>query len=206
MNSKYTEDSNDLTIQRMGDDDIQADDLLMVTEPVASYLCSAGVKWEMTLDFLSGLLTETVRVRERLEGEAGREGGALPRPIAGTGARGRAGAGAGGALTVNVLTGEVEKEDCSDSLLMVTLPVASYLCSAGRKCEMTLDFLSGDLTETVRVRAKLEAREAAARAASAALRAAVADASVFVDTNTAREGVVDCRVEPPPNVTPAVAS
>lgn len=112
---------------------------------------------------------------------------------------------------MKTLGGDTDEEDDCDDWLIVTLPTASYLCSAGTKCEMTLVCLSGDLTATVRVRANLEAREAAereaaARAASAARRAAAADLSDSVDTNTALDGVGDCLTAEVPSVTPAVAS
>lgn len=112
---------------------------------------------------------------------------------------------------MKVLTGDTDAVDCFESLLMVTLPTASYLCSAGTKWEMTLVCLSGDLTATVRVSASLDAlaaaaREAAARAASAALRAAAADSSDWADTNTALDGVEDCLTDELPIVTPAEAS
>jgi len=169
----------------------------MVTEPVAAYLGWAGEKWEITDDLCSGLLTDTVRVRARLAGE--RAAGA-----------GDGGAYEGSALGVGVRAGATGRTGAglASDLLMVTEPTASYTWSAGRKWEITLWALSGVLTDTVRVKARLEADEApvAEREAEDTLRVVGA-----VATNTACAGRDTLRVTwrvvlPPPSVTLPVAS
>lgn len=124
-----------------------SDPLLIVTLPVASNLRSAGVKWEMVEECLTGVLIETVRDRSKA-----------------------------GTLLVTLVTcltleeigftleENVREEDWvfvttflaeeSPDLFIVTLPVASNLWSAGVKCEITVDALSGVLIDTVRERDK----------------------------------------------------
>jgi len=133
-------------------------DLLIVTDPVASYLWSAGVKKAITLDFLSGVFTETVLVSEACAGAGAGdaleacsdflgvgEGTILTGARAGMEARDGTDVSGAGAGAATLLALEAP-------WLMTTDPVASYRWSAGVKKEITLDFLSGVLTDTVRER------------------------------------------------------
>lgn len=110
-----------------------SDPLLIVTLPVVSNLRSAGVKKEITPEFLSGVLIVTVRDKSRAAG-------LLTTLVTGLETL--------RVVVLVVLTTSLADE--SPDLLIVTLPVASNLWSAGVKNEMTPEFLSGVLIDTVR--------------------------------------------------------
>jgi len=109
-----------------------SDPLLIVTLPVVSNLFTAGVKKEMTPEFLSGVLIVTVRDKSIAAG-------LFTTLVTGLETL--------RVVVLVVFTTFLAEE--SPDLLIVTLPVASNLWSAGVKNEITPEFLSGVLIDTV---------------------------------------------------------